>query len=69
MNYYNYIRAMKPEQRAQIVRDIGEMLQNMSTDNIIEMQVRLNNFYQYIFDVWEDGYNEAQKEAWVKIKN
>ena len=60
---------MKPDKRADIIRDVGGMIQNMSTDDMVEMQVRLNAFYQYIFDIWQDGYDEACKTAWVKIKN
>ncbi len=60
---------MKPEKRSQIVREAGNLLANISDEDVVEMQVKLNAFYQYIFDVWEDGYNEACKTAWVKIQN
>ena len=67
---YTYKRnEMKEEDRAKIVRDVGEMLQNLGGEDLIDMQVKLSAFHQYLFDIWQSGYDEAQKTAWIKIKN
>ena len=70
---YNQVQtdltAMKQDKRNEIIRDVGGMIQNLASDDMIETQVRINAFYQYIFDIWQDGYDEACKSAWIKIKN
>jgi hypothetical protein len=57
--------------KAKIIRDIIKLMDAMgkTSNNMIEMQIALNNFYQYIFDVWEDGFQKGKKSAWTKHLN
>ena len=57
--------------KGKIIRDITVLLTSMGdkSNDMIEMQIKMNEVYQYIFDVWEDGYKEAEKSAWVKNFN
>jgi hypothetical protein len=52
-----------------VIRDINEMLQNLGDSDVIEMQIKLVKLYEYMFDLYNRGYNDASKEAWVKFKN
>jgi len=57
--------------RAKIIRDLTNFITNMgeASGDMILMQIKLNELYQYVFDVWEDGYKKAEKSAWVKNFN
>ena len=52
-----------------IIRDMNEMLLNLGDSDPIEMQIKLVKLYEYIFDLYNQGYDAASKEAWVKFKN
>lgn len=57
--------------KEEIIRNLHKHIEAIATEkgDVIATATRLNEFYEYVFGLWEDGYEQAQKEGWVKNLN